>query len=93
MNSPHLHLVPPPHDEQREDLERLARKGLACAVRRLRARGIDSPELAVALTREAMTGLIEHLHAHPGRPSAFRLLCAAIERLIDRSAGQTGKAN
>jgi hypothetical protein len=32
-------------------------------------------------------------HAHEGGLHAFGLLCAAIDRVINRSAGQTGRAN
>lgn len=92
MDILHLRLVPPTLD-QREAFDRLAAKGVLCAARRLRAHGIDSPQLAVDVATEAMQEFMEHFHAHLGGHEAFRLLCAAIERRVDRSAGKAGKAN
>lgn len=91
-----LVLVPPPPPTGRLDLNSLAARGVLYAARRLRRRGNDDPNAAVELAVAAMNELTEGmhaLHAHDGGLHAFRLLCAAIDQLIDRSAGQAGKAN
>ncbi len=83
----HLRLVPPlPPD--RPVLESLGRRAILCAARRLRARGIEDPEAAVAFAHMAMDQLADHVHH--GGPDLLGRLCAAIDELIDRSAGQTG---
>jgi hypothetical protein len=84
----HLRLVPPLQPDRR-DLDSLGRRAVLCAARRLRARGIEDPELAEDFASMAMDRFIHH--AHQGGPHVLGLLCAAIEEMIDRSAGQTGK--
>jgi hypothetical protein len=97
----YLRIVPPPAVE-REDLTLLARKGALFAARRLRNCGIDDPEAAMEIARIAMDELTDeltdgsrarHAHAHAESAITFGRLCAAIERLIDRGAGQAGGAN
>jgi hypothetical protein len=94
MTNHYLRLVlPGPSD--RPNIHTLARLALICASRRLHARGIDDPALVQSLADAAVAELLDTLplHVHAGGSSLAGLLCTAIERSIERSTGQTGKAN
>jgi hypothetical protein len=80
-------------NQSRRNLERLTREGLLYAKRRLLRLGIHSPSLALELVTMALSELFHHQHVHAERENAFGLLCAAIDRLIDRSADEAGMTN
>ena len=79
--------------QSRRNLERLTREGLLYTQRRLLRLGVHSPSLALELMTMGLGELFHHQHFHAERENLFGLLCAAIDRLIDRSADEAGKTN